>query len=271
MWKNDVLKTALVYIWHTRSDEPDKDFDLHCHREYEIYYLIEGELEFRIGNQIYRLEPRSLLLVPPGRIHGVKIPSDRLCHRVAVHFLPEMLDPLEQEVFSPLFYMEQNHYPPPDPRPRGIEPLVQGLLECRPMEGNLQPIALRCRIVSLLAQICRLQSRAPLQAVPADPRIQDILAYLNDNLPKPISLEKVSRKFSISKNHLNVIFKTGTGSTINRYIRMKRLALARKELASGLGSEEAALNAGFRDYSTFFRAYKALFGDPPSVSVVEKR
>ncbi|MDR2482461.1 MAG: AraC family transcriptional regulator [Treponema sp.] len=270
MWKNDVLKTALVYIWHTRSDEPDRDFDLHCHKEYEIFYLIEGGLEFRIGGRIFRPEALSLLLVPPGMIHGIKILSERLCHRVSIHFLPEMLDAAEQEICSTLFYLEQNYYPSLDSGSWGVEPLVQSVLECRSMAASLQPIALRCRIVSLLVQICRLQSRFPCTAAPADPRFQDILVYLNGNLRKPLSLDKVSQRFNISKNHLNVIFKTGMGTTVNQYIRIKRLALARKELASGLNAEAAAYNAGFQNYSTFFRAYKAFFGDSPSVSVVEK-
>ncbi|MDR2094278.1 MAG: AraC family transcriptional regulator [Treponema sp.] len=275
MWKNDILKTDLVYIWHTCSDEPDKDFDLHCHNEYEILYFWQGDMEFRVGRGcISRLEPMSLLLIPPYTVHGRRVVSEQLCRRVSIHFLPEILDKAEQELFSTLFYLEQNYYPPIlSPLNSGISSidfLVHSILECRVMQRELQSVALRSRIVSLLVQIRHLHSQNTFKSVPANPWILNVLAYLNSHLRQPISLEKVSRKFNVSKNHLNVVFKNETGTTVNHYIRMKRLTLARLELAAGVNTEEAALRAGFKEYSTFFRAYKSFFGYPPSVSTGEE-
>jgi AraC-like DNA-binding protein len=45
---------------------------------------------------------------------------------------------------------------------------------------------------------------------------------------------------------------------------MKRLGLARQEIARGGHPEEAAYSAGFKDYSNFFRAYKSFYGSSPS-------
>jgi AraC-like DNA-binding protein len=269
MWKNDILKTDLVYIWYTCSDEPDKDFDLHCHNEYEILYFWQGDMEFRVGRScISRLEPMSLLLIPPYTVHGRRVVSEQICRRVSIHFLPEMLDKAEQELFSALFYLERNYYPPiraMDFGASNIDFLIHSILECRTMQRALQSVALRSRIVSLLVQIRHLYSQNAFKSIPANPWIQDVLAYLNSHLRQPISLEKISRKFNISKNHLNVVFKNETGTTINHYIRLKRLVLARLELASGVNAEDAAFKAGFKEYSTFFRAYKSFFGCPPSV------
>jgi AraC-like DNA-binding protein len=270
MRKTDILKTDLIYIWHTSSDEPDKDFDLHCHNEYEILYFWQGDMEFRVDRGcISRLEPMSLLLIPPYTVHGRKVVSEQLCRRVSIHFLPEMLDKAERELFSTLFYLEQNYYPPIrsplDSGTSSIDFLVHSILECRAMRRELQAVALRSRIVSLLVQIQHLHSQNTFKSIPVNPWVQDVLAYLNSHLRQPISLEKVSRRFNISKNHLNVVFKNETGTTINHYIRLKRLALARLELASGVNTEDAAFRAGFKEYSTFFRAYKAFFGYPPSV------
>ena len=49
-----------------------------------------------------------------------------------------------------------------------------------------------------------------------------------------------------------------------RYILYKRMAVVRKELAMGAPAAEAASRAGFGDYSSFFRAYKKMFGCAPS-------
>jgi AraC-like DNA-binding protein len=57
------------------------------------------------------------------------------------------------------------------------------------------------------------------------------------------------------------------GTTFGRYLRSQRLNLARHEICCGKGAEEAAYTAGFNDYSTFFRAYKALFREAPAASL----
>ncbi|MDR2758348.1 MAG: AraC family transcriptional regulator [Spirochaetaceae bacterium] len=84
-------------------------------------------------------------------------------------------------------------------------------------------------------------------AGPRNEQIQRILSYLNSNLCKPISLDQLVQKFYISKNHLNVIFRKETGTTVNQYIRIKRLVLARQEILKGSTAEEAAYKVGFND------------------------
>jgi AraC-like DNA-binding protein len=91
-----------------------------------------------------------------------------------------------------------------------------------------------------------------------------VLKYLGDHLRDGLTLEDVARRFSISKNHLNNLFRQTTGATVNHYIRTKRLGLARQEILKGSNAQEAAYNAGFNDYSNFYRAYKAFYGSMPS-------
>ena len=60
------------------------------------------------------------------------------------------------------------------------------------------------------------------------------------------------------------LFKEETGWTIGNYIHKKRLLLARDQIRDGLPATEACFNSGFRDYSTFSRAYKKEFHTSPS-------
>jgi AraC-like DNA-binding protein len=106
--------------------------------------------------------------------------------------------------------------------------------------------------------------RLPGSPVPRDGRIQAIQRYLDSHLRENLPLDRLSRRFSISKNHLNVLFRREMGTTVNRYIRIKRLVLARQEIWQGAAAEEAAYRAGFNDYSNFFRAYRSFFGAAPS-------
>lgn len=262
MEKNDILETDLIYIWSSISNEPRSV--LHCHSEYEICYMIQGNVEYQIEGYRFTTAPGSLILIPPSVSHGMTTKTTDPYCRISIHFRPAFLDEDEQDSLLKMFKAEGVYYP--DLAKTGIGFLVQSVFDCKKMEASLQKIALKSRIVSLLTHIYHLSSQKITDTTIVDKRIQNILLYLNSNLQKSFSLGEIARKFRISKNYLNVLFHHGTGMTVNQYIRMKRLIQARQSILNGLTAEEAAWQAGFNDYSNFFRAYKSYFGIMPSAS-----
>lgn len=73
----------------------------------------------------------------------------------------------------------------------------------------------------------------------------------------------ISEKFYISKSQLNRKFKRITGSTVWEYILTKRLIFAKELLQNGEHPTTVYLKSGFKDYCSFFRAYKIKFGVSP--------
>jgi AraC-like DNA-binding protein/quercetin dioxygenase-like cupin family protein len=262
---DQVLQAGDMFIWHSESDEgPGLDWHTHSHEEYEINYTICGDVEFNVEGYRYPRAPGSLLLIPSNSFHGWNPHSRRLYHRIAVHFLPELLDEAEQAVFLKLFENGAHYYPGRASLNIGF--FMEALLKCADMEQPLKNLSLKSRLVSLLSEILLLKSSSAPECASNDTRIQGVIKYLGTHLREELSLGDISRRFNISKNHLNVLFRQATGTTVGRYIRVKRLGLARQEIKRGLHPAEAAYNAGFRDYSNFFRAYKSLYGVMPSVS-----
>ena len=58
-------------------------------------------------------------------------------------------------------------------------------------------------------------------------------------------------------------FKQETGYTLGNYISRKRLLLAKELILSGVPGTQACFDCGYKDYSTFSRAYRRLFGESP--------
>ena len=53
--------------------EPGRVTELHRHqRSQEIYYILEGEGEVRIGNEEFRVKRHDAILIPSGTPHCVK-------------------------------------------------------------------------------------------------------------------------------------------------------------------------------------------------------
>lgn len=262
MEETELFSAERMYFTYHACDEPF--FGSHSHDEYEIMYLADGPEElFCLEDQEYTIAPRSLLLIPAGRFHSLHSRGSPGFHHLAVHFQKQFLDSTEQQYLLPLFDGPRMMYFT-DAGPV-IDALMRSMSECSIFHADLRRLALKSRIVSLLTEAYHLREKsffAPFR--PSDKRITAVLEYICGNFTKPLSLDGLSRDFAIGKNHLNTLFREETGETVGRYIRKQRLNFAHREIMLGKGAEEAAYEAGFNDYSVFFKSYKALFGAPPT-------
>ena len=59
------------------------------------------------------------------------------------------------------------------------------------------------------------------------------------------------------------LFKAQTGETVHAYVRQKRLLYAARLIREGVPANRAAADAGFTDYSAFYRAFRQCFGVSP--------
>jgi AraC-like DNA-binding protein len=132
------------------------------------------------------------------------------------------------------------------------------------MEPSLQKLVSRIRTVALLTQIHYLHSTKAVKPVILDERIRKMLVYIEQHLKDDITMDDLSGKFFITKNHLHSVFHKTVGTPVMKYITTKRLGLVRQEMLNGIKAGEAAYRAGFNDYTTFYRAYKSFYGSAPS-------
>ena len=98
----------------------------------------------------------------------------------------------------------------------------------------------------------------------SDSQVEQLLKYINRNLSEDLSIDSLAGKFFFSKYHMMRKFKEETGYTIHNYIVSKRLLHARSLISQGTPIMKAAQMSGFRDYTTFVRAYKKQFGTVPT-------
>ena len=103
-----------------------------------------------------------------------------------------------------------------------------------------------------------------------DRRILSIMDYINNHLTEEITVDTIAEACYISRYHLMHVFKGETGYTLFDYITEKRLTLARDLLRAGMPVTEACFASGFKNYSTFFRAYKKHYHVSPSEAVKER-
>lgn len=96
-----------------------------------------------------------------------------------------------------------------------------------------------------------------------DPKMEEILQYITSHLEEELSVDVLAKRFYLSRYYLMHRFKEVTGSTVHQYIVQKRLLHAGELLRAGVPVMKAADQAGFREYSTFLRAFQSTFHMSP--------
>jgi len=120
-------------------------------------------------------------------------------------------------------------------------------------------------LMAVLSEISEaFESRPEARQTKDDGMAAQIVEYINANLFNEISLASISRRFYMSQSQLNRVFGKATGSSLWEYVRLKRLMAAREKIVAGERASTACALCGFKDYSSFYRSYKARFGHAPS-------
>lgn len=250
---------------HTITYEPSGRYDLHCHSHYEIYFFLSGRVSYLIEGRRYVPQPGSVLVVPSNAFHGVRVESDEPYDRYAVHFMPSVI-PIEHQKQLLSIFADPGSCYYPNVEEFQLPVCFEQILDCRHLPESIQDMSLSITVQNLLCRILYM-SMTVSNATPltqTHPVVVDILQYLNENVGVPVSLDSLSQRFFISKHHLNKIFRAATGTTVGDYMQHKRIHLARQLIAQGRSPVQAGQEAGFQDYSAFYRAYHRILGHAPS-------
>ena len=87
-------------------------------------------------------------------------------------------------------------------------------------------------------------------------RMNDALAYMEDNLDGEISAEKAARLACCSQHHFQRMFSYIIGVTLSEYIRCRRLTKAAFDLQGGVKVIDVALRYGYDSPTAFNRAFQ---------------
>ena len=104
-----------------------------------------------------------------------------------------------------------------------------------------------------------------LHTTPISNQVSAVMDYINRNIEKKITLDTICKEVHISKFYLCHLFKDVTQMTIQDYILLRRLSIARKKLLyTQMSLSEISMTCGFSSFSYFSKVFKQYEGVSPS-------
>lgn len=250
-------------------DEEERDFSYHYHDFHKILLFIRGDVTYHIEGKAFDLMPYDLVLVNAGEIHRPVINSRGIYERIVLYLSPAFLGDCSLEgadLADCLYRAKENN----------SNVLRTGLLTQSRLYQTLQELEKALNEEGFAAPLYRktllLESLILLNRLAMDPynsvyiennrcnsRILPVLEYIGEHLADEMTIESLAAQFYMSRYYLMHLFKQETGYSVASYISTKRLLLARTLIREGLPVTQACYQCGFRNYSSFSRAYKKLF------------
>ena len=267
------IRSNSYEIFYYRDEQLGR-VSIHHHDFYELYLFLKGNVEFIVEGHTYVPQPGDLLLINPFELHQLRIRQPREAYeRIVLWLAPEYLSQISTaqtsltRCFDGSWPKHSNILRQPHLHQNKVETLLRALLRESRQNRYGADVAARGIVSQLMVEVNRLAIANAPQHSPenrAAEQIQRVLEYIEKHYDQPLSLDQLAGEFFISKYYLSHEFRKQVGASVYRYIIQKRLVIAKQLLSGGVSPTDVYQNCGFRDYSSFYRAFKAEYGLSPN-------
>ena len=243
---------------------PDNLDNSHCHDFYEILFVIRGNGRYVVEGTEFIVRPRTLMLFRPFAYHHVTLDTESPYERFVIHFPKNSVPTPAISILEKITGENDgygNYYPP-----SVINDSLNSAFDRLEVAALLPDEERQAYIKVLLAEIIIL-----LSASAGERMLQTeeelgarVIRYLNSHIEHNINLDKLAKRFFVSKYYLCRAFKKHNGISVHGYLVQKRITYAKQLIESGETASGAAYKVGFGDYSAFYRAYVKIVGKSPT-------
>lgn len=249
-----VKKSAFFY------EDSNIVFPGHLHRQLEIFYLLSGQVDIKLGTRKFTLHKDDVLLVLPNVIHSYEsIGNSRFYIGLTE---PRQLGKtgklLENcECLNPVNPISAFH-------PEALH-IMNVLAMQNKKEITDEHEERTCGYLRVLADyFTEALNLVPSESSSQDDILKPILNYILGHYRDDLSLDLVAREVGINKYHLSKLFAEKIGHSFPGYLMMLRVDYAKELLLTTYKKmDEIAFLCGFQSESSFFRNFRRITGMTP--------
>jgi AraC-like DNA-binding protein len=242
----------------------------HRHDAYEIYLFIHGNTNMYLEHSCYHLELGDLLVISPSEMHRAVCLDNQLYERIGINIKKSVFERLSSKRTNLLSCFESHtlgqknliHLSEEQMKYFiGLTDNLRQALDCCEYGQDILTDSYLSQILVFINSLYQSFNHNVDNIMPE--LVRNIMAYVEENLTKTITLEQLSEKFYLNGAHISRQFKKHTGLCLRSYILDQRIALAKTILSEGKTVSDACYLSGFYDYSNFIRSFTKSVGIAP--------
>lgn len=232
----------------------------HTHPYYHAFYIIDGECDFTVNEELFKMQKGDCILVPRGAKHAFKNNGTSDIKHIEIKFSLKG-NVSNADVYKKTLFIKDN--------------LLIGLLLKRLTReyAELESIADESAAAYLWAILNVLTEEERhkkgrafkyLDASEYSPLSQEIVHFLEDHYNENVSLDELAKALDYNKSYLCIAFKKDTETTILDCLNMIRIRRAAELIAySDHELSQVATLCGFSSVSHFNRVFVKYVGTTP--------
>lgn len=232
----------------------------HSHDYYHLVEVLNGRMNFVLGDREYLLQKGDMVLVHKGTNHRFWNEQPETVHFTEIKFtvlgqsLSQMLAATDEKIIHDDFSSSL------------VQMVAQEYQFNRNLKDDAAQAALKTLVQHLTAHARQLTQAETgvIDTAGYSKLSKRVIEYLTQHYPENLSLDDISNGVGITKNYLCNAFKQNTGITIIECLNMIRIRKAAEQIVySDLPLTQVAQMCGYVSASHFNRVFMRYMGLPP--------
>lgn len=244
----------------------------HFHDFHKILLLMKGNVSYCVEGRTYDLQADDIVFVPAVEVHRPVLHDTAIYERIIIYISKDYLNTYRTDNYDLAQCLIEAHQKQshvlrvPAFGTTKLGQIVRELEQSLDSNEYANELYHNLLFLEFMIQLNRVAIHDGIEYLSnssSNKKMIDVIDYLNEHLTDDLSIDFLAETFYLSRYHLMHAFKEETGYTIGNYLSTKRLLLARDRIRQGEPITNVCYECGFRNYSTFSRAYKKNFGCSP--------
>ena len=248
-------------------------FPPHCHSEFEINYILDGNATFVCNNESFTASSGDVFIFLPNQIHGMSPLENQKIYYDTLLFKADILGPVEergyQSIINPLVNGEfkiklpiskgDSHY-------ENIRNTIETVFASAKNNTAPMDILLKSNLLKFFYHLYMngfIYDQQLTQTRYAD-IIRPALQYIEDHFAEELTVDELAGLIPLSKSYFMYCFKKATGIGTIAYATQIRIKKACELiLNSDKPITQIAFECGFHNLANFNRLFKKNTGYSP--------
>lgn len=234
----------------------------HFHEEIELVYVIDGDLQFTLGNNVYTIKKGDICIILPNLIHNL------FTHNFSKTFVTKIYPTADLNNIR----LEKNIISANEPFYDEIKGFLLNMMEENDLKEYGYELAVNNNATNILLTVMRKFKHYKI-----DSHIKNIMfnegdflkqvdLFLKEHQSENLTLERIAEKFNYTKSYFCRYFKKITGMTFWQYYTLYRLEIAIEHIKtnSKVNLTQVALLSNFKNVRSFNNAFQSFYHCTPS-------